>query len=459
MQCAFCGTENRSEYKFCGMCGVRLERRQADRRVQKSGVNMKCPSCGHMNEGGFKFCSMCGSRVERRMQERRGAANPEVRAGAVANAQLPTPEGVGHDKPVRAPSATAAADLPVPGARRGDPGIFRDESAGAAKAKGSQVSGTRASNLPTDDAQVIDPHVVDSRAAHSRDLDSHEVHSQSVHSQISGPSFLGLNSQPEGGGEYLLEDEPSRGGLRKLLLLVILAAIIGLVFVQWRSSIKANPKPAPAPSKAEPAASPSPQGENQAPAPASTDQPGKDASAPAKDVNVKDDSKSSTDKDKSSNKDDEPKPQADSAVTSVVPKANASPADTSAANDSKTATENDDSKPSAAAKAADDTRLPDHKPSAALLRAQQYLQGRGVPQNCEQGLLYLRAATEKNDPGAAIQMAALYSSGHCVKQDRVMAYRWFNSAHELEPANTWIQRNMDQLWAQMTSQERRLAGY
>jgi hypothetical protein len=56
-------------------------------------------------------------------------------------------------------------------------------------------------------------------------------------------------------------------------------------------------------------------------------------------------------------------------------------------------------------------------------------------------------------------MAALYSSGLCVTQDRVMAYRWFNSAHELQPANVWIQRNMDQLWAQMSSQERRLAGY
>ncbi len=82
-----------------------------------------------------------------------------------------------------------------------------------------------------------------------------------------------------------------------------------------------------------------------------------------------------------------------------------------------------------------------------------------MQQNCEQGMLYLHAAAEKNDPGAAIQMAALYSSGHCVKQDRVMAYRWFNSAHELEPANIWIQKNMDQLWAQMSSQERRLAGY
>ena len=102
----------------------------------------------------------------------------------------------------------------------------------------------------------------------------------------------------------------------------------------------------------------------------------------------------------------------------------------------------------------------DYKPSTALVRAQQYLRGgRGVQQNCEQGLLYLHAATDKNDPGAAIQMAALYSSGVCVKQDRVMAYRWFNSAHELQPGNMWIQKNMDQIWAQMSSQERRLAGY
>ena len=116
--------------------------------------------------------------------------------------------------------------------------------------------------------------------------------------------------------------------------------------------------------------------------------------------------------------------------------------------------------PNADTKGAEEARIPDYKPSAALVRAQQYIRGTGgVQQNCEQGMLYLRAATDKSDPGAAIQMAALYSSGLCVKQDRVMAYRWFNSAHELQPANMWIQKNMDQLWAQMSSQERRLAGY
>ena len=71
------------------------------------------------------------------------------------------------------------------------------------------------------------------------------------------------------------------------------------------------------------------------------------------------------------------------------------------------------------------------------------------------GLMYLKAATEENDPRAAVQMAALYASGHCVEQDRVKAYQWFSSAHELDPNNTWIEKNLNQLWARMTPEERR----
>src|SRR5262249_37768403 len=96
------------------------------------------------------------------------------------------------------------------------------------------------------------------------------------------------------------------------------------------------------------------------------------------------------------------------------------------------------------------------KPSTALIQAQNYLQGRrGGRQDCNQGVIDVKAVTEKNEPAAAVQMGALYASGHCVQQDRVMAYRWFNSAHELDPANPWIQTNLDQLWAQMTQQERK----
>lgn len=100
------------------------------------------------------------------------------------------------------------------------------------------------------------------------------------------------------------------------------------------------------------------------------------------------------------------------------------------------------------------------KPSAALQRAQDYLQGRGgVQQNCEQALSYLRVAAQANEPAAAVQMGALYATGHCVQRDPVMAYRWFNSAHELEPENADIQANIDHLWGRMTAQERRQAGH
>ena len=403
MLCTFCGTENRPEYKFCGSCGVRLERRQMERRKDKSGVSTKCESCGHVNEPGMKFCGMCGTRVERRIAERRGASD-EARAAAIANAQLPSPEAAGR-KAARVAAPTAVAEAaPLSLSRRGEPAIFRDESVRKESVRSESGNG----------------------------------------GHISGPSFLGLNAQPgnDGDAEYLLEDEPSGGGLRKLIVLLILAAIAGLVFVQWRSSFKANPKPAP--TKVEPSTpAPGPQGSNATQPPAVQDGTKSAATgataitdgAVATDTNV-------------------PKAQPTSLETEVT-SPNATTDDTT----DKKPPPTDEALPKADTKAPEEAKIPDYKPSASLVRAQQYIRGTGVPQNCEQGLLYLKAATDKSDPGAAIQMAALYSSGLCVKQDRVMAYRWFNSAHELQPANMWIQKNMDQLWAQMSSQERRLAGY
>jgi NADH pyrophosphatase NudC (nudix superfamily) len=64
MLCTFCGTENRPENKFCGMCGVRMDRRQAERRGLQTPA-LRCPSCGHVNEAGHKFCGMCGGRREK----------------------------------------------------------------------------------------------------------------------------------------------------------------------------------------------------------------------------------------------------------------------------------------------------------------------------------------------------------------------------------------------------------
>lgn len=392
MLCTFCGSENRPENKFCGMCGVRLERRKAERRSRQD--SLKCQACGYSNESGHKFCGSCGSRVDRRAVERR-ASPEELRATAMANAQLPPPERPGRaselapivavvDQPKEAQPAAVSEVLPHP---KTQPAIFRSEPPRA--------------------------------------------------TGVSGPSFLGLGDEPENPSEYLLEDEAASGGmLRRLVLIAILAAIAGLVFVGWRSSSRANPKPSsPPPTQA----SPSPQSKGP--------DSGSDTTQPAKNPDV-----SAANSAAGEAKDESPadgKPA--SAATPVTDGAD------------KTAESGKDESASPRRKASrespDESSPGQRRPSAMLLLAQQYLQGRGgVKQNCEQGLTYLKAAAQKNEPAAAVQMGALYASGHCVQRDQVSAYRWFNSAHELDPANPWIQTNLDQLWAEMTPQQRRQVG-
>src|SRR5579871_403052 len=159
------------------MCGVRLERRQADRRTR----------------------------------ERRSSAEA-ARATAGANVRLPAPEA----------RAVALQQQPEP-VRAARP-TFEPERSQADRA-----------------------------------------------SPVSGPSFLGLN-EPGREGEYLLEeDRPSRRGLRLLLLLVVLAAIVGLIFVQYRSNLKANPKSPDAPNPS-PANIPRPDAKNHPPAQYNQDQ-------------------------------------------------------------------------------------------------------------------------------------------------------------------------------------------
>jgi TPR repeat protein len=51
-------------------------------------------------------------------------------------------------------------------------------------------------------------------------------------------------------------------------------------------------------------------------------------------------------------------------------------------------------------------------------------------------------------------MAALYASGVCVRQDRAEAYKWFSRAQDLDPHNSWLERNRVRLWAEMTPDER-----
>lgn len=406
MTCLICGSENKPENRFCGSCGGPLTKPQ-------SATNT-CSSCGNINEPTYKFCGKCGAKIERR--------------GPAA----------GGDVDVSRREKPRTAEPPVSSPHEGLPKLIEKP------AITSETTPSRTGRSGSLDRNQDGP---------AKPMPAHTAKAASM--SIGGPSFLGLNSDSDN-SDYLLEDEGSSGGggLRILLVILLLAGVAGAILLQVRSKHTANPKP---PELA--ASVPVPSAENQMPSTQDDVQHDTNSAGPANRANADQHPRQSESKEEDENK------VASTAKSSADISAKEMDSGDSKSGDSKSSKSKDDQavesdvikKPIGKKNDSVKERPPEEprRPSTALLTAQRYLQGRGVRQNCQQGLLYLNAATKQNDPQAAVQMAALYASGHCVPQDRVQAYRWFTSANDLQPSNRWIEKNLNLLWADMTSAERR----
>ena len=80
-----------------------------------------------------------------------------------------------------------------------------------------------------------------------------------------------------------------------------------------------------------------------------------------------------------------------------------------------------------------------------------------MPQNCDEGVGILRTASQQGNLRAVVKLGALYATGTCLPQDRVMAYRYFTQAYHAEPRNQALDHNRVMLWANMSDEERRRA--
>lgn len=96
-------------------------------------------------------------------------------------------------------------------------------------------------------------------------------------------------------------------------------------------------------------------------------------------------------------------------------------------------------------------------PEAPVQLADMYIKGNGVPRSCEQAVVLLKTAAEKDNALARNKLASMYSTGNCVARNRVEAYRWVSSALAANPDSQWAQQNRDQLWSQMTPTEQAAA--
>ncbi len=375
---------------------------------------MICPKCGENNSNSFRFCGMCGTLLEAR---RPAGATPVPDAPLATAAKTAVPKTL-------APKTTNAQTEPQ--------AFAFDNSNRPASRQVPPHSGP--SELGVHQPEANPPGFNPSRPKPSRpdqlDLDS-----------LRESAFSGLDSFAEAG--------PSKtGGRRILLLAVLLAALGGATW--WAYSYLAD------------SGARKPAAVSNSPSSTRNDQPSNSAAAP----------------------DGTPAPDAGSsqvpAPSGVVPEvpaenANAShdTPDKTAQSEAKRATKATPVKPRAAmgdknaekrepaATSAKTSRLPE--PAAAdvgaadFRRGEAYLYGRGVPENCDEAVKNLKAASAKSNAKARSAFGTMYATGHCVPRDLPTSYLWFAMALRVDPNNQILEKDLSAVWNQMTPPERQLA--
>ncbi|MGZ4836024.1 MAG: hypothetical protein ACXVZZ_10355 [Terriglobales bacterium] len=156
---------------------------------------------------------------------------------------------------------------------------------------------------------------------------------------------------------------------------------------------------------------------------------------------------------------------------SSVPESHAAPTD--AASDATRTTVKQAVKPAAAARPVNPAK---HAPSrtlpkasnlpvaaaadtgdAAFRKGEAYLYGRGVPENCDEAVKNLKAASAKSSAKARSAFGTMYATGHCVPRDLPTSYSWFALALRVDPNNQILEKDLSAIWNQMTPPERQMA--
>ena len=408
---------------------------------------MHCWNCGTRNPDENSFCGRCG----RRIASTTTAATAETDAATIAAAEAaPPPTNPLVEEP------RAVHDSPRV--------IAQMETARSATLAPPPPAEPPATELPA--AQPTGRETLPPLQM-SRPVPS---------DRITGPSFLGLSdeSTATGDSDYLLyDDEPERSSWRGWLAFAVLVLLGFLVYKQWNavssgaqmlaqratgenSQSTATQKPAPTVTGSDQANDVS---SNQPPN-GTTPQPPADNSSAKKDDSLNKPEADHT-ADSAANSKDGATASAAKDESSVTPKDKDVAEDTvspaAAKEEKKPTADDEDSREATPAKAATKATTPAEPKfnDSQIEEAQRYLTGQGgTRQDCGRAISLLRSSAREGNPRAQVKLGALYATGQCVTQDRAAAYEWLARAQETQPHNTYLQRTMSSLWANMTPEER-----
>ncbi len=410
-------------------------------------MDVRCARCGYENNPQFRFCGMCGAALRPRDPETQSSrGEPDAEAEVISRA-------------LAKPTPPAEEAMPV------EPLIAELTTAQKQQAE-----------------QLLRTYSLDSR---EESYPQESFHGERTPIPVSGPSFLGLSdndNSEERRVEYLLEDEDHSGRAGKFVIVLFILAIAATGLFYWRKA--GYPWPAHATNKAAsstpvtgaatpnednsamPDEEPPPSAKAGTPAkpktatsPATTG--GQSASASAasnpapvahpSDTQNADQEASPTERPEAQEKPEKEKPEkekpeADEAEA-LPPVSKPAPA--------MSAKVTRPIMPKAATPAA---TVPNPAEDSSFLEGQKYLYGTGgVAANCARASQYLTASANNNNSKAESTLATMYATGHCVRRDLPLAYRWFARALHEDPRNTRLERDVQIMWDQMSPQERNLA--
>lgn len=426
---------------------------------------MYCWNCGTRNPDEFTFCGKCGKRMAITTLHDMSSTASGPRQSVADAAPMPSNPLVEESHAVR-----ESFKEPETGANRvvEEPRVAHDSARNMAKIEpptAISVEDPPARVEPTESRTLEKQRLADVREFKN----PHAL----PPNRITGPSFLGLSDESSETSEssYLLDDDqPQRSHWRAWVALAVLALLGFLIYKQWRA-VKAGAAEVTQRAAAFSSGNTSqskPEGNVSGDGAASTaaSQPPTDgALRSSSDLDKPEDDKTAPES--STSKDETAASSSKDTTSAAASKAN----DQSDLSDAK-AKEPEEASTEEAMDDAADTKTeekdsaktakksqpaPDREPqfdNASVDQADRYLRGQGVPQNCSRAISLLRSAAREGNPRAQVKLGALYATGHCVTQDRAAAYQWLARAQETQPNNSYLQRTMNNLWANMTPEER-----
>ena len=352
---------------------------------------MRCHHCGNENPDSNKFCGGCGTRLTK----------------PVPNFTL----GTQHTSFLSSGGTVFATTLP---------------QSGTSLHVNEEQPATTSQHLGTAEVVEVTPEAEPS----GNELPAERIASHGDRC-ISGPSFLGLTNAPDNEGEYLLLDE-SRGSRKGwyLVFLLVIAAVIAVGWFEWKKmNTPVIPVSAPPQSQAQP---PAANASRQPPASANSQLPQSDNTGErftTVDPSVKNWGGAS---DISSDA-DEAKQDPTATRSDMTRQAH------DAAKRRSDEKKQQETKPQPAKVKPMADKQPAPQQNRLLLLGEKYLYGHGdTARNCQQAMVYFRAAAEEDNVPAMSHLAALYGSGECAKRDPAQAYSWLKRAHDADPGNCCI---------------------